>query len=66
MWWRGFPAGSAVKNPPTKAGDAGLITVSGRSPEEGNGNPLHYSGLENSMDREPWQAKVHRVAKSRK
>ena len=60
MWWRGFPAGSAVKNPPAKAGDAGLITVSGRSPEEGNGNPLHYSGLENCMD---WT--VHGITKSR-
>ena len=60
----GFPGGSAVRNPPAKAGDAGLITASGRSPGEGNCNPLHYSCLENSMDRGPWQATVHRVAKS--
>ena len=38
MW--GFPGGSMVKNPPAKAGDAGLIPGSGRSPEEGNGHPL--------------------------
>jgi len=35
-----FPDGSAIKNPPANAGDAGLIPGSGRSPEEGNGNPL--------------------------
>ena len=37
----GFPGGSVVKNLPTKAGDAGSIPGSGRSPGEGNGNPLH-------------------------
>jgi len=43
-----------VKNLPANigdVGDAGLISGSGRSPGEGNGNPLQYSGLENSMDR---------------
>ena len=57
----------AVKNPSAKAGDVretGSITVSGRSPGEGNGNPLQYSCLENSMDRGSWQATVHMVAKS--
>ena len=39
----GFPGGSAVKNPPASAGDASLIPGSGRSPGEGNGNPLQYS-----------------------
>ena len=56
-----------VKNLPAKAGDvrdAGSIPVSGRSPGEGNGNPLQYSCLENSMDRGAWQAIVHSVAKS--
>ena len=43
----------AVKNLPASAGDAGLITGSGRDPGEGNGNPLQYSSLKNSMDREP-------------
>ena len=46
-----------VKNPPTNAGDirdAGLIPGLGRSPEEGHGDPLQYSCLENLMDREAW------------
>ena len=59
----GFPGGSVIKNLPTKAGDAGSIPGSGRSPGEGNGNPLQYSCLENPMDRGPWRAAVHEVAK---
>ena len=47
----GFPGGSVVKNPPANAGDAGSIPGSGRSPGEGNGNPLQYSCLENPMGR---------------
>ena len=50
----GFPGGSVVKNPPANAGDVGdvcSIPGSGRSPGGGNGNPLQYSCLENSMDR---------------
>ena len=47
-------------------GDLGLIPGSGRSPGEGNGDPLQYSHLENPMDREAWQATVHGVAKSHK
>ena len=46
----GFPGGSAVKESACNAGDLGLIPGLGRSPGEGNGNPLQYSGLENSMD----------------
>ena len=42
----------------------GSIPRSGRSPGEGNGNPLQYPCLENPMDREAWQATVHRVTKS--
>ena len=56
-----------VKNPPAKAGDAGyagLIPGLGRSPGEGNGNPLQSSCLENSMDRGAWGATGHRVAES--
>ena len=56
-----------VKNPPANAGGArevGSIPGSGRSPEEGNGNPLQYSGLENSMDRGAWWATVHGAAES--
>ena len=44
--------------------DMGLIPGLGRSPGEGNGNPLEYSCLENPVDREAWWATVHRVAKS--
>ena len=56
-----------VKNPPANTGDvrdASSIPGSGRSPGEGNGNPLQYSCLENPMDKDAWQATVHRVAKS--
>ena len=55
-----------VKSPFASAGDtedAGLIPGSGRCPEVGNGNPLQYSCLENSMDRRAWQATVLRVSK---
>ena len=48
---KGFPDVSVIKNPPANAGDAGSIPGSGRCPGEGNGNLLHYSCLENSMDR---------------
>ena len=44
-----FPGGSVIKNPPANAGDKGLIPGPGRSPREGNGNPLQYSCLRN-----PW------------
>ena len=46
------------------AGDLGSSPGLGRSPEEGNDNPLQYSCLENSMDRGAWQSIVHKVAKS--
>ena len=49
----GFPGGLVVKKPPANAGDPGSILGSGRSSGGGNGNPLQYSCLENSMDREP-------------
>ena len=51
-----FPRGSVVKNPPANTGDADSIPVLGRSPGEGNGNPLQYSCLENSINRGAWQA----------
>ena len=60
---RSFPGGSVVKNLPANVADVGLIPGSGRSPGEGNGNPLQYSGLENPMNRGAWQATVHGVAK---
>ena len=59
----GFASGSVVKNAPANAGDAGLIPASGRSPGEGNGNPLQYSCLENPVDRGAWWTPVHWVAK---
>ena len=60
----GFPGGSTVKNPPANAGDVGLIPGSGRSPGEGDGNPLQNSCLGNPMDRGAWLATDHGVAKS--
>ena len=57
--------GSEDKASVCNAGDLGLIPGLGRSPGEGNGNPLQYSCLENPMDRGAWRATVHRVAKSR-
>ena len=63
----GFPGGVVVKNLPTSIGDSrdmGSIPLLGRSPGEGNGNPLQYSCLKNSMDRETWRATVHGVTKS--
>ena len=48
-----------------RVGDAGSIPGLGRSPGEGNGNPLQYSCLENPMDRGAWEATAHEVAKSR-
>ena len=59
-----FPGGSEVKVSASNAEDPGLIPGLGRSPGEGNGNPLQYSCLENPMDREAWWATVHGVAKS--
>ena len=61
----GLPGGSVVKNPPAKAGDAGSILGSGRSPREGNGTPLQYSCLGNPMDGGAWRATVQGVAKNR-
>ena len=54
-----------VKNPSASSGDLGLIPGSGRSPDEGNGNPLQYSCRGHPMDRGAWWATVYGVAKSR-
>ena len=59
-----FLCGFVVKNPPANTRDMGFIPGSGRSSEEGNGNPHQYSYLENSMDRRAWWATVHGIAKS--
>ena len=60
-----FPGGSDGKESACSAGDPGFIPGSGRSLGEGNGNPLQYSCLENSMDRGTWWATVHDVTKSK-
>ena len=59
-----FPGSSDGKVSVYNAGDLGSILGSGRSAEEGNGNPLQYYCLENPMDRGTWQATVHGVAES--
>ena len=60
-----FPGGSHGKASVYNVGDLGSIPGSGRSPGEGNGNPLQDYCLENPMHRGAWQATVHGVAKSR-
>ena len=60
----GLPGGSVVKNLPASAGDTGSIPGSGRSPGEGNSNPLQYSCLGNPLDRGAWWATIHRITKS--
>ena len=61
----GSPGGSVVKNPPANAGDLGSILGSGRSPGEGNGNPLQYSCLGNPKDRGAWEDTLHGVSERR-
>ena len=56
---KGFPDGLAVKNMPVNAGDEGLIPGLGRSPEEGNNNPLQCSCLENPRDGGAWWAAIY-------
>ena len=62
---QGFPSGSDGKEYACSAGDLCSIPGSGRSPGEGNDDPLQYLCLENSMDGETWRATVHGVTKSR-
>ena len=62
--WQAKMFGSEVKASACNAGDLGSIPGSGRSPGEGNGNPLQCSCLGNPMDRGAWWATVHRVTKS--
>ena len=63
-YFKSFPSGSDGKESVYNAGDPSLIPGLGRSPGEGNGNPLQYSCLEDSMDRGAWWAIVHGVTKS--
>ena len=58
-----FPSSSVSKSSACNAGDLGLIPGLGRSPGEGNGNPLQYPCMENPMDRGAWQATVHRFTR---
>ena len=60
----GFPGGSKSKESACNAGDLGSIPGLGRSPGEGNDNPLQYSCLENPMEGGAWSASVHGVTKS--
>ena len=60
----GFLGGSDGKESACITGDPGSIPGSGISPGEGNGCPLQYSCLENSVNREAWEATVHGTAKS--
>ena len=64
LHWLGFPGGSDGKASVCNTGDPSSIPGLGRSPGEGNGNPLQYSCLENPMDGGAWWATVHGVAKS--
>ena len=59
----GFPGGSDGKEYACNAGDLGLIPRLGKSPGEGNGNPLQYSCLGNPMNRRAWWATVYNMAK---
>ena len=63
-WDRGSPGGSDGKVSACNVGDLGSIPGLGRSPGEGNGNPLQYSCLENPMDGGAWRAAVHGISKS--
>ena len=64
MCLMGFPGGLDGNESACNVGDSGSIPGSERSPGEGNGYPLQYSCLENSMNRGAWQATVHGVSKS--
>ena len=63
--WKGFHGGSDGKESACSAADSGLIPGSGRSPGEGNDNPLQYSCLENPMDWGAWWATVHGIIRVR-
>ena len=65
IFYKGFPCSSAGKESACSTGDPGSIPGLGRSPREGNDNPLQYTCLENLMDTGAWWAAVHGVAKSR-
>ena len=66
LFFKGFPGGSDGKASVYNAGDPGSIPGLGRSPGEGNGNPLQHYCLENLMDRGAWQAALHGSLRVRK
>ena len=61
--YQGTRGGLAVKNLPVYVGGVGSVPELGRSPGEGNDNPLQYSHLENAVNRGAWQATVHEVTR---
>ena len=63
LFFSGLPRRLSGKEFACQAVDIGLISGSGRSPGEGNGNPFQYSYLKNPMDRGTWRATVHGVAR---
>ena len=65
MFYTRFPGGASGKESACSAEDPGSVHGLERFPGEGNGNPLHYSCLENSMDMGSWWATVHGITKSR-
>ena len=64
IYFKGFPGGSDGKESVLTTGGMGSNLGSGRSPGEGNGNPFHYSRLENSMDRGVWWTTFHGITMS--
>ena len=62
-WWLNGKESACNARDASYTGDIGLISGSGRSPGEGNDNPLQYSCLENPVDREAWWATVHGITK---
>ena len=66
FWPQGFPGGLRVKNLPANTGDTVSFLGWGRSPAEGNGNPLQYSCLEIPRDRGAWKATIREVTKSQR
>ena len=62
-WWLSGKESACNARDAPCTGDIGLIPGSGRSPGEGNDNPLQYSCLENLVNREAWQATVHGITR---
>ena len=63
--WEDFQGSSVVTNLPSSAGDMGSIPASGRSPEDGDGNPFQFSCMGNPTNRGDWWSIAHGIAKER-